>query len=94
MSHKTKLWIAGLGFPTLLLLVIALYMLHQSPTVKLIEEIERQKRLKTANLPKGEYVTFLVKGAMPRWWDKTKQVDPYSWKFKYFGSITSLYLTD
>ena len=94
MSVQKKLLLAGLGLPTLLLLAAAIYAVHRAPVVKLIEEIERQRARVTATLGPNEYATIRIDGTIPSWIEDSTSIDPVSWKFKYFGSIRSIWLTD
>ena len=51
MSLQKKLWLAGLGFPTLLLIALTAYMAHRAPTIRLIEWIESPQERRTAMGP-------------------------------------------
>ena len=100
MSLQKKLWLAGLGFPTLLLIAAAIYMAHRAPTIRLIEWLEspyvRQIQVppelekSLQQVKNGTVSAYLPWGSNTHKQKYNAQGGPLPPVYKYFGVIHSI----
>lgn len=101
LSYAAKLWITGLAFPTLLLIVAAIYINYRTPQIQLIEQIRQSKSLVwqmkiELDLPWMDKPTFWQDGShigkivtnLPI----PASTAEYDWQLKLFGQVTELTL--
>lgn len=98
MGLQRKLWIAGIGFPTLLLLVIAVYFAQRAPTIRLIGKLEEitTAQLTTEGITGTDALEcYPVSAELPFSWvldGKTRFGSTDSWVYRYFGTIRHITL--
>ena len=100
MSYRSKLLIAGLGFPTLLLIFAAVFVTWKLPQVKAIDELERRLEEGRRNPVVGQPVTFwtlLIRFDYPFVEESVKQFnlsgkEKVDWEYKWFGTVTRVHI--